>query len=484
MTMKMGLQLNLGQQLTLTPQLQQAIRLLQLSTLDLNQEIEKNLESNPLLEVETDIKDTNEMTVTQQAISKTETKTDDNTLTETHKDDTSWDEIYPTSSLANNNSDEPNFLENFGSRNYSLAEHLHWQRELTPFTDTDHDIAIALIDSINEEGFLTSNLKELQTGLNQRLKRGADNPIDLDEIEAVLHRIQRFDPIGVGARDLVECLDIQLQQLSADTPWLKEARCVVNQAIELLAQHNYKQIMRETKLSQTALEHAIALIKTLFPKPGHTVSVKLPEYIIPDVIVKKVDAKWVVELNPDAVPRLRINSSYAAMVQRADNSRDNVFLKNNLQEARWFIKSLQSRHETLLRVANSIVQHQRDYFEYGDEAMKPLVLNVIAESLQLHESTISRVTTQKYMHTPRGVFELKYFFSSHVATATGGECSSTAIRAFIKKLVAAENPVKPLSDNKIAQLLKDQGINVARRTIAKYREVLQIPASNERKSLV
>ncbi len=481
--MKVGMQLTLGQSLTLTPQLQQAIRLLQLSTLDLNQEIEQNLESNPLLEIDTGASDNNEVTVAQQSVSKTESKTDEKP--ETTQDETTWDEIYPSYTLGSaGGGDTSNFLENLSSQNYSLAEHLHWQRELTPFTDLDHAIAIALIDAINEDGFLTSELTDIHDGLNEQLRRSEDEKIELDEIEAVLHRLQRFDPVGIGARNLAECLDVQLQQLPADTPWLKEARRVVNQAIQLLGQHNFKQIMRETKLNQTALQHAIALIKTLNPHPGLSVSFKQPEYIIPDVIVKKVKDKWKVELNPDAVPRLRVNAGYASMVKRADNSRDNTFLKNNLQEARWFIKSLQSRHDTLLRVATSIVNFQQDFFEYGEESMKPLVLNVIAEKLDLHESTISRVTTQKYMHTPRGVFELKYFFSSHVGTATGGECSSTAIRAVIKKLVAAEDQGKPLSDNKIALLLKDQGINVARRTIAKYREALQIPPSNERKTLV
>ena len=259
---------------------------------------------------------------------------------------------------------------------------------------------------------------------------------------------------------------------------------VLTRHINQLGNGDYAQILRRTRLKESELRHVLTLIQSLDPNPGQSIGRDQTEYVVPDVFVSKKDGRWVVELNPDIAPRLRINSNYASLIKRADSSADNTYLRDNLQEARWFLKSLHSRNETLMKVATRIVEHQRNFLEYGAEAMKPLVLHEIATLVEMHESTISRVITQKYMHTPRGVFELKYFFSSHVATSSGGECSSTAIRALIRKLVAAENPRKPLSDNKIADLLQDQGVQVARRTIAKYRESLLIPPSNERKRLV
>ena len=287
----------------------------------------------------------------------------------------------------------------------------------------------------------------------------------------------------MGARDPAECLQIQLAQLDPSTPWLAQARQLIHEHVNLLGNRDYNQIMRRMKLSEAELQEVLGLVQTLNPRPGSQITSSTPQYVVPDVFVTKRKGKWVVNLNNDAAPRLRINSQYANLVKRADNSKDNNYLRNHLQEARWFLKSLQSRHETLLKVATCIVERQRNFFEYGDEAMKPLVLRDIAETVEMHESTISRVTTQKYMHTPRGIFEFKYFFSSHVGTDDGGECSATAIRAIIKKLVAAENAAKPMSDSKIASLLADQGVKVARRTIAKYREAMAIPPSNERKRL-
>tara|TARA_R110002096_G_scaffold76841_8_gene181360 strand:- start:2039 stop:2971 length:933 start_codon:yes stop_codon:yes gene_type:complete len=308
--------------------------------------------------------------------------------------------------------------------------------------------------------------------------------VEMDEIEMVLHRIQQFEPVGIGARDLRECLLLQIRQLPADTPLLEQATRVVRDHLELLGSRDFSQLMRRSKLKEDQLRDAIALIQTLNPRPGGEIASGEPEYVIPDVIVRKDNNRWLVELNQESVPKVRVNGQYASMVRRADSSDDNTYLRNNLQEARWFIKSLQSRNETLMKVATQIVEHQRGFLEQGEEAMKPLVLHDIAEAVGMHESTISRVTTQKFMHTPRGIFELKYFFSSHVGTSEGGEFSSTAIRALIKKLVAAENPKKPLSDSKIAGLLEEQGIEVARRTIAKYRESLNIAPSSERKRLV
>lgn len=279
-------------------------------------------------------------------------------------------------------------------------------------------------------------------------------------------------------------LNPQLKQLPSDTPWLGQAKLVISHYLNLLANRDYAQLLRRSRLKEHELKEVIELIQSLNPRPGESIASSEPEYIVPDVIVKKEKDRWCVELNPEIAPKIRVNNSYASYIKRADNSQDNTYLKDQLQEAKWFIKSLQSRNETLLKVASQIVTHQQGFLDYGDEAMKPLILHDIAEAVEMHESTISRVTTQKYMHTPRGIFELKYFFSSHVGTTSGGECSSTAIRAIIKKLVSAESAKKPLSDSKIADILEEQGINVARRTIAKYRESMNIPPSNERKRLM
>ncbi|MFN3164918.1 MAG: RNA polymerase factor sigma-54, partial [Pseudohongiellaceae bacterium] len=299
---------------------------------------------------------------------------------------------------------------------------------------------------------------------------------------------QQFDPVGVGYRNLAECLLIQLAQLEipGQEQNIQNAKLIIREHLNLLGNRDYTQLMRKTKLKEPELRATIAIIEGLDPRPGANIAPSSASYVVPDVIVTKQPetGKWRVELNPETAPRIRINNSYASLVKRADSSDENNYLRDNLQEARWFIKSLQSRNETLMKVATRIVEHQKGFLEYGEEAMKPLVLHDIAEAVSMHESTISRVTTQKYMHTPRGIFELKYFFSSHVSTKGGGECSSTAIRAIIKKLIASENARKPLSDSKITELLEEKGINVARRTIAKYRESLSIPPSNERKRLV
>jgi RNA polymerase sigma-54 factor len=292
-----------------------------------------------------------------------------------------------------------------------------------------------------------------------------------------------LDPPGIGARSLRECLLLQLRHLPAEQPYRDEAIAICENHFSALSRNDLDDLRRHTKLPPDMLREALALIRSLHPRPGSLVADVRPEYVIPDVVVQKRQGSWTVELNPETTPRLRVNPGYLKLIRRADDGPDNTCLKTHLQEARWFIKSLASRNDTVLRVATKIVELQQNFFEYGEEAMKPLVLRDVADSLELHESTVSRVTTQKYMHTPRGTFEFKYFFSSHVNTASGGECSSTAIRAFIRKLVAAETPSKPLSDNKIAGILTEQGINVARRTVAKYREAMGIPPSNERKRL-
>ena len=545
--MKQSLQLKIGQHLTMTPQLQQAIRLLQLSTLDLQQEIQEALDSNPMLEMEEtfdndnsnnydDSSDDSDYTRQQEVLadpnsadtpfsssdsfSSPDTQYEssssdfgdddfgsesftspepvaDNDLygegqnfddqtgdwpDEIPRDlpvDTSWDDVYQASSSGNNyEGDESGDFESRRTATDSLYDHLTWQLNLTPMSDRDRIIAMAIIDAVEPSGILSVTLLDIFEGLEKEL-----DDLELDEVVAVQHRLQQFDPCGVCSQNLSECLLVQLQQYPTDTPFLEAAKQIVKLYLPILGSRDYRQLMRRTRLKENELGQAVTLIQGLNPRPGDIIDTADTEYVVPDVFVEKRDGRWIVELNPDIAPRLRINPNYAALVKRADSSSDNTFLKDNLQEARWFLKSLQSRNETLLKVATCIVEKQRGFLDYGPEAMKPLVLHDIAEIVEMHESTISRVTTQKYMHTPQGIFELKYFFSSHVSTDTGGECSSTAIRAIIKKLVSAENPKKPLSDSKIADLLAEQGIQVARRTIAKYRESLNIPPSNERKTL-
>lgn len=496
--MKPSLVLKMGQQLTMTPQLQQAIRLLQLSTLDLQQEIQEALESNPMLERQEDGDDFDNSDPladgAEQAASAPQESPLQKAPRPASKASTTtsganaypascrWippEDIYQTSasSLPSNDDDEWDFTARTSSGE-SLHSHLLWQVNLAPMSDTDRMIAVTIIDSINNDGYLEESLEEILAAIDPELD------IELDEVEVVLRRIQQLEPAGIGARNLRECLLLQLRQLPSTTPWLNEALRLVSDYLDLLGGRDYSQLMRRMKLKEDELRQVIELIQCLHPRPGSQIESSEAEYIVPDVIVRKDNERWLVELNQEAMPRLRVNATYAGMVRRADSSADNTFMRNQLQEARWFIKSLQSRNETLMKVATQIVEHQRGFLDYGEEAMKPLVLHDIAEAVGMHESTISRVTTQKYMHTPRGIFELKYFFSSHVSTAEGGECSSTAIRAIIKKLVAAENAKKPLSDSKIAGLLEAQGIQVARRTVAKYRESLGIAPSSERKRLV
>lgn len=497
--MKASLQLKMGQQLAMTPQLQQAIRLLQLSTLDLQQEIQEALDSNPLLDVEEvqdtpDASDTSESNTEsnnhkeQEASTQAEDQAglDEHLSSEKMPDematDSQWEDTYQvsanqTSSSHSSGSEDFDFLSMQTSED-GLQEHLYWQLNLTPFSDIDREIANMLIDGIDDDGYLHTSIEDIVNSFD------AEDEVEEEEVLAVLHRLQQFDPAGVFAKDLQECLLLQLNQLAEDTLWKPEAELMIKEHIQLLGTRDYATLMRKTRLKEEHIKQSLALIQTLNPKPGAIISPNHSEYVVPDVIVRQVRGDWLVELNPDIAPKLKVNDEYAALIKRADNSKDNCFLKDNLQEARWFIKSLHSRNDTLLRVAREIVAYQIDFFEQGEEAMKPLVLHDIATAVDMHESTISRVTTQKYMHTPKGIFELKYFFSSHVGTDSGGECSSTAIRAMIKKLIASENPGKPLSDNKIANTLAEKGIKVARRTVAKYREAMLIPPSNERKELI
>ncbi len=492
--MKQTLQLRLGQQLTMTPQLQQAIRLLQLSSVELQAEIQQALESNVMLERQEENGEASHSSKAepenQQPESVTSTantemqaldidKQNENIPTELPVD-TRWEDVYEPGFTpgGRSGSDDGREFEFQGSTTEDLGEHLRWQVQMSNFSETDQIIAEAIIDAINEDGYLTTSLEEIHQLLISDLPE-----LESDELAAVLRRIHHFDPPGVAARDLQESLILQLQQLPADAPWLNEAKTVIQRHFNLLAKRDYTQLMRRSQLDEESLQQIIQLIQSLNPRPGGHISSSSPEYIVPDVFVTKVKGNWRVELNPENTPRLGINAHYAKMIRRGDNTADNTCLKNHLQEARWFLKSLQSRSETLLKVASTIVERQRDFLEHGETAMKPMVLHDIAEAVEMHESTISRVTTRKYIHTPRGIFELKYFFSSHVKTSGGGEASSTAIQAHIKKLVLDEEPKKPLSDSKIAEILSDRGIKVARRTVAKYREIMNIPPSNERKRL-
>lgn len=463
--MKPTLQLSIGQHLTLTPQLQQAIRLLQLSTIDLQQEIQLVVESNPMLEA-----------------TPNEEKEEPNHAAEQKAldefSDFQWSQLYNNLSKRTNFEENDYNFDNLHCTTTNLQDHLRWQLDLTPMSDVDRVIATTIIDAINDDGFLTTPMKDIYASLNSE-----DVPLDFDEIEAVRHRLQLFDPVGCASANLAETLVIQLEQLPLDTNHLLIAKKIITEDIELLGQHNYRQLMKNHQINEKIIDEILNIIQKLNPKPGNLIHQAITEYIIPDLTVKKIDNQWKVYLNQNVLPHLSINNQYASLIQRANNSVDNQFLKNNLQEARWFLKSIQSRQETLLKVATSIVEYQKQFLELGDEAMKPLILNDVATALDMHESTISRVTTQKFIHTPRGVFELKYFFSSHVNTDAGGECSSTAIRAVIKKLISAENRKKPLSDSKIADLIAGQGIKVARRTVAKYREAMGIAPSNERKSI-
>ncbi|GAB2593194.1 RNA polymerase factor sigma-54 [Nitrincola alkalisediminis] len=499
--MKQALHLKIGQHLTMTPQLQQAIRLLQLSTLDLQQEIQQALESNPLLEISEDDTDTDipvHLSSDNQRELSTEPSSNDREEVVEHEaeaehdwndqipedlpTDSSWEDTFQHQSSGSSSDSEWADNEN-DSREDTLLDHLNWQLNLTPMSDADRLIAEAIIEAIDPDGYLQVSVDEL---MEQFVAQFPDifSDIDLDEVIAVLHRVQQFDPPGVAARDLSECLSIQIKQLPDTLPWRETALKLANEHLQLLGNHDYKALMRKLRLNEENLSSVIEIIQSLNPKPGASIASSQSEYVIPDVVVRKVQDQWIVSLSPETSPKLQINTQYADLIRRADNSADNTYLKNHLQEARWFLKSLMSRNETLLKVATEIVERQKDFLEMGEEGMKPMVLHDIAEAVSMHESTISRVTTQKFIHTPRGIFELKYFFSSQVNTADGEGASSTAIRALIKKLVTSENTAKPLSDNKIAQLLMEQGINVARRTVAKYREALGIPPSNERKRLL
>lgn len=480
----------------MTPQLQQAIKLLQLSTLELSQEITEQLYSNPLLEEITEDQDAenqlkktnNEKTLTETSNLTAEELEEPSKNTEPlsqETDQNDWDSDFDnysvqTQDIARINNNDGNIrgeinLEQVHQVTQSLKDHLLWQLNLTNLNARDLSIAEMLTYSLDDNGLLTQNLSEIFEELDEN-----NNEYE-SEILTVLTRLQQFDPPGVYARDLKECLLIQLNQLSQDTPFLKQAKILVLQFLEDIGKLNTDKLLKKTQLSLDELRGAISLVRSMNPYPGEFLQENDTEYITPDAYVIKTSDKWRAIINDDHNPRLRINETYKNLIRQSDNSKENQYLKDSLTEAKWFIKSLESRNETLLKVVNCIIELQEDFFEHGPVSMKPMILSDISEKLDLHESTISRVTTSKYLATPRGIYELKYFFSSHVATATGGECSSTAVSAILKELINAEVPHKPLSDNKLTELLKEQGINIARRTVAKYREGLGIPSSSDRK---
>ncbi len=484
--MKPTLQLKLSQHLALTPQLQQSIKLLQLSTVEMQQEIERYLLENPMLERE-DEPATDSFASAQQFDSpstSTAKERDDAPSRDEHEgeapsapadvDDDRWTSDAGTFSGAGRDDDDDSDAHDQHATTPSLRDHLGWQLGALSLGDRDRSLVRFLIEALDDDGYMSTPLLELWETLPPEYE------IELEELEIALCHIQSFDPVGIGARNLRECLLLQLKALPLDSD-VRLAKTIVADHLELLAARDFVRIRKATACDDEDLKAAHALITGLNPRPGAPYAQSEARYITPDVIVKKLKGKWTAYINPDAYPRLRINRLYAEILAR--QRRGNGNLTGQLQEARWLIKNVQQRFDTIHRVSQAIVERQKQFFEHGEVAMRPLVLREIADILGLHESTVSRVTSQKYMSTPRGIFELKYFFGSHVATDTGGACSATAIRALIKQLVTAEDGKKPLSDSQLSEILGQQGIVVARRTVAKYRESLNIPPVNLRKTL-
>lgn len=522
--MKQGLQLKFSQNLSLTPQLQQAIRLLQLSTLELNQEIEVLMQTNPLLERGDEFEDEygndlgdadslsepppvndaefsavdsqgagvdseqyalveSEGTVNDAAtfedVSEFEPNAEEFNDTFSAEFDEAFDVFSNGSRWDENNApaDDDSDFKPQETLQLSLREHLLSQLKLMPLSERDQSITALLVDSINEDGYLEQSLAQIAEEIPPELE------LDELELQTALRHIQHLDPAGVGARNLSECLLLQLETMDKDVPYLALAKIVAQKHLSLLGSRDFVKLRKELSCDEVTLKQVQQLITSLNPRPGAAFShIGSEQYIQHEVIVKKVKGIWIASLNESVIPKLKINQLYAGILKRNRDS-SSQYLQSQMQEAKWMIKNIQQRFSTILRVSQAIVDRQRNFLEYGEVAMKPLVLREIADELDLHESTISRVTTNKYMLTPRGIFELKYFFGSSVATESGGSCSATAIRALIKKLVEQENPQKPYSDNQITDLLAKQGIIVARRTIAKYRESLNIPPASLRKSL-
>ncbi|MBM3390417.1 MAG: RNA polymerase factor sigma-54 [Betaproteobacteria bacterium] len=473
--MKQTLQLKLSQHLALTPQLQQSIRLLQLSTLELNQEIETFLQDNPLLEREDEPAPEAPAYAASGDALQTPAESLDGAPPEPNFGDAvpaDWiGEGGASPSRDDRNDDEPSFAE-IQAAATSLRDHLDAQLAMMPLSECDRSLVRLLIEALDDDGYLAQSLEELAEMLPPELE------VDLDELQIALKHLQNFDPPGIGARNASECLALQLANLPASRT-RDLALKIVRNHLDQLAARDYVRLRKAVACGEEELREAQALIRSLNPRPGAQFSPADTRYVVPDVVVRKVRGHWVASLNAEAMPKLRINRLYADILQGQRGSG----LASQLQEAKWLIKNVQQRFETIQRVSQAIVERQRQFFEHGEVAMRPLTLREIADQLGLHESTISRVTTQKYMASPRGVYELKYFFGSHVATEAGGAASSTAIRALIKQLVGAEDGKKPLSDAQLAEILGQQGIVVARRTVAKYREAMNIPPVNLRKSI-
>ncbi|MBM5570055.1 MULTISPECIES: RNA polymerase factor sigma-54 [Deefgea] len=460
--MKQTLQLRMSQQLNLTPQLQQSIKLLQLSTLDFQQEIEQFLAENPMLEREDGVTDAGEEAAPLEASEVVE-----------EGDSLRWDEVRSGQSFDEDDENDPALRV---PKTDSLRDYLLEQSGWLVLPERDRALITLLIDALDDDGLLSQSLDEIYAQIPAELI--AELELEPEELQIALQHLQQLEPLGVGARDLAESLSLQLRVLP-DNPVRNIAMRLVNEGLDLLAQRDYTRLKRQLQCDEATLREAQTLVRGLTPRPGANWSAETTRYVLPDVIVNKVRGQWQVRLNSAAQPKLRVNEMYAKLLQ-GDSA---LGLSGKLQEARWLIKSVEQRGSTILRVAEAIVARQKAFFEYGEVAMRPLVLRDIADELELHESTISRVTTQKYMLTPRGVFEYKYFFGSHVESESGGENSATSIKALIKQLVQQENTHKPLSDSAITEELARQGVVVARRTVAKYREALMIPPVNQRKCL-
>jgi RNA polymerase sigma-54 factor len=475
--LKPSLQLKLGQQLTMTPQLQQAIRLLQLPALELQAHIRELLETNVMLEPTEEAEGTGTF---EAAEASSPPEQEQPELPERAQEestvevvDEGWGEQSVGSAEAPWNSDDDERQQEFAdAAGQSLQDHLLWQLELAKLEPREFGIARAIIDAISDDGYLTEPLDEIANTLRPEIE------CDAAEVESVLGGVQALDPPGVGARSVGECIELQLRQLDPATPGFNTAIEIARHHLELVAERELSLLRRELRATEEEIAGALALVRSCHPRPGSTVSTGAAEYVVPDVFVRRTDHGWSVEINAATLPKVRLNNSYASLIGR---NASHATMRAQLQEARWLLKSLEIRHETLIKVARSIVERQQAFLEHGDEHMRPMILKDIAEAVGMHESTISRVTSGKYMHTPRGVFELRYFFSSQVEGADGSGTSSTAIRAKIKKLVKEEDAETPLSDGRIAELLSGEGIPVARRTVAKYREAMGIAPSNERR---
>ena len=473
--LKPALQLRLGQQLTMTPQLQQAIRLLQLPVLELQAQVQQALESNVMLEAEED--EAVELTSLEASQSPEPEAAEDTGPGEeevvVEMEDPWEDATAPAGEKrAQGDDDDDRPLEFSDERERDLHQHLIWQLEISPLDPRQVWIGEAIIDALSDDGYLTETLADIAHSL------GSDLPITEEDVEHVLAFVQTFDPAGIGARSVSECICLQLAQLEGETPGRELALKIAQDHLQHVADRDVAALRRALAADEESLQEALALIRGCQPRPGSAFQVSQPEYIVPDVFVKRTEHGWAVEINPASVPRLKVNQSYAGVVAR---SADYASLRAQLQEARWLIRSLEIRNETLLKVARTIVQRQSAFLEKGEEAMEPMILRDVAEAVSMHESTISRVTTGKYMHTPRGIVEFRFFFSSHVAGADGADVSSVAIRARIRRLIADEDAGKPLSDAQLAETLSTEGIKVARRTVAKYRESLGLASSSERR---